>query len=176
MSDESRIIRTLLREGRKAMLRKYAPDSCIAAARLVVDVLTHFGITSSPVPTRLYVYTHPLFQRLAANRFERPYRKGEYGLQVGADLGNPEKFPGHLVVTTSKRLIDLSLDQASRPQFGLPLAPATFHLQERWPQVVQTREAVLSYVAIDNYSFQSAPDWVLSERLATIRQEIIKKL
>lgn len=159
VADESRVVRTLLREGRRHMLRHFVVDSCIAAARITVEVLSRFGIASEAIPVRVRAITHPLAGRIATGSFQKPYRSGEYGIMIGADLGNPEKFPGHLVVVTARRLIDLSLDQGSRPKVGLILEPSSFLLRPGWPQIFRTRHAVIAYERIADQSWRSAPDW-----------------
>jgi hypothetical protein len=177
MSAESRIFRVLLQYGRKRMLRRWAPDSCIAATRIAVDVLAHYGIAARPQGTRVTAITHKLLDRQASGNFDGKLRAGEYIIKIG----NPESdravfYQGHVIALTSKHLIDMSLDQASRPHKGLCLTNAVLPWDGKFPVTVWHDDLVFGYVLFDDESFYQSPDWYDTERHADLVADIIRKI
>ena len=107
----------------------YRPDCCIAATAILIDVLDYFRLNARPLSVIATVFNPAMSERIEregmptleeAERDWFPY--GCYSLAVG--VGDPEagKWPGHLVANLADRvLIDLTLDQADRPQHGIVL-------------------------------------------------------
>lgn len=117
---------------RNHVLKLYPPDSCIASTRIGIAVLRHFGVLCRPQPVTMMAFTGPAFEALAAGQRDASkfdHSKGEHSLGI---VGNGEitthpdgtfGWDGHLVILVPQpaMLIDLSIDQADRPELGLHL-------------------------------------------------------
>lgn len=57
------ILGTLVRYGRKVILKKWLPDSCIISAAIALDVLEYFGIQAEPFVCTVEVW-NPLCRQL----------------------------------------------------------------------------------------------------------------
>jgi len=107
----------------------YRPDCCIAATAILNEVLDYFQLTASPLSVIATIFNPVMSERIAQEGMptleeaERDwFTKGCYSLAVGAGDAQPGKWPGHLVTVLGGRvLIDLTLDQANRPQHGIVL-------------------------------------------------------
>ena len=107
----------------------YRPDCCIAATAILNEVLDYFKLTGRPLSVIATVFNPVMSERIAREGMptleeaERDwFPKGCYSLAVGAGDPQPGKWPGHLVtVLGGQVLIDLTLDQANRPQHGIVL-------------------------------------------------------
>jgi len=107
----------------------YRPDCCIAATAILIDVLDYFRMTARPLSVLATVFNPAMSRRIEREGMPTLeeaegdwFLKGCHSLAVG--LGDPEpgKWPGHLVANLAdKLLIDLTLDQADRPQHGIVL-------------------------------------------------------
>jgi hypothetical protein len=107
----------------------YRPDCCIAATAILIDVLDYFRLTARPLSVIATVFNPAMSRRIeregmpTLEEAERDwFPRGCYSLAVG--VGGPQlgKWPGHLVVNLADQvLIDLTLDQADRPQHGIVL-------------------------------------------------------
>jgi hypothetical protein len=170
---------TLLTEGHKIIRRHYAADCCIAATRITCDVLQHFGIEASPVPTKIVVQNPKLAARTIRERgVQLPLRPGEYSVGIGYGLPTHKQgrigYNGHLVTFTKEFLIDLTIDQANRPQHNINLHPVIE--RAALPTVIQINGCLIQYKASDDYTFTEASDWHLcrEEREECVRQIIAK--
>ncbi len=108
---------------------RYRPDCCIAATTALIDVLDYFRLTARPLSVIATV-----FKPVMSERNEREgmptieetegdwFPNRFYSLPVGFGEQQPGKWPGHLVASLEDRvLIDLTLDQANRPEHGIVL-------------------------------------------------------
>jgi hypothetical protein len=107
----------------------YRPDCCIAATAILNEVLDYFKLTARPLSAIATVFNPVMSERIAQEGMptleeagRNWFPKGCYSLAVGAGDPDPGKWPGHLVAVLGGRvLIDLTLDQANRPQHGIVL-------------------------------------------------------
>src|SRR5262249_2868660 len=107
----------------------YRPDCCIAATAILNEVLDYFKLTARPLGDIATVFNPVTRERIdregmpTLEEAERDwFTKGCYSLAVGAGDPEPGKWPAHLVtVLGAQVLIDLTLDQANRPQHGIVL-------------------------------------------------------
>lgn len=107
----------------------YRPDCCIAATAILIDVLDYFRLTARPLSVIATVFNPAMSGRIeregmpTLEEAERDwFPNGCYSLAVGIGDPEPGKWPGHLVANLAdKVLIDLTLDQADRPQHGIVL-------------------------------------------------------
>jgi hypothetical protein len=102
----------------------YRPDCRIAATAVLLDVLDYFRFTARPLSVIATVYNPAMSERIlregmpTLEEAERDwFPKGCYSLAVGVGDPEPGKWAGHLVANFADQLLlDLTLDQASRPQ------------------------------------------------------------
>lgn len=128
MYDDAEVIGAMLRIARPIILEHFSKPSCIASTRIGIDVLGYFGIKSEPMPLMLMVFNEEAlkilddgktFEELGEiQRQESPTTPGgPWSIAVGAEVEDSPDWAGHLVVALPHRqmIIDLSIDQASRP-------------------------------------------------------------
>jgi hypothetical protein len=126
-----RIIETYCELARPIMLAHgWRVNSCIAATRVTVNVLSAYGIPARPFCTRAFVYNAQyamLANRLGrAPTFEEQDAVGAWSIGLGAprhpddqSVDDTNGYNGHLVALVGEHdaiLLDGALDQASRPQ------------------------------------------------------------
>ena len=124
--------------GRPAMLRVFGPDSCIAAARIAVDVYRHFGYAAEPLGVRVFIANAawaqavkdkwPGFDPTDAKTFMPELHTIGLGHRVDAERA------GHVVVLCESVLVDMSLDQATRQHKGIALGPMVFRPAANFPE------------------------------------------
>jgi len=129
-----------LAAGLQAMVgTRFAESCCIAATRIVIDVLDYFGVEASPLAAQVYLYNGPMLDRLDRDGLPATQEEAQSWLKedpalwsVGLGVGDgcsPERWPGHLVAVARFHgelwLIDGSLGQGCRPHRGIH-APAVF--------------------------------------------------
>jgi hypothetical protein len=192
MADTYAVLQSLLGIARPVILRHYRADSCIASSRIAIDVLSHFGILAEPLTVNLTVYNPAFAARIEAgdrepetqdelNEWIRKYGAWNVGVGMG---GDPRllTWGGHLVVIAEKRcILDLSADQANRPQRNINLVPLGGDVPPEFfdgePLFFQINGCVLKYlVSPDNNGYTSSPDWLQASRREPLVQEIIKKM
>lgn len=109
------------------------PDSCIASTAIGIKVLKRFGVEAWPVPVDLHIYNNTFIDMI--NHFDELGReptkqeqkewlmKGAWTIQIDRNDRDPDNHVGHLVIGIDGHLLDLSLDQASRPHKQIHLEP-----------------------------------------------------
>lgn len=151
----------------------YARDTCILHTRVAVDILRELGVTARPLAARVMVFN--------AKFAEETRRLGHFPLQ-GDDL-SPEAwnvvigygtdpsadrpgFDGHLLAVVNERwALDLTIDQASRPKYGIELAPHFWAVDQRFlrgeaPDIFEAGGSYVRYEADpDERGFLHAGDW-----------------
>jgi hypothetical protein len=127
------VVTALAKVGRPPILEYFGKRSCIASTRIGLDVLEYFGVRAEPMPLFVLVLNGEALD-LAAQGMSQPELQAEmlkygldepggpWGIGVGAEIENSADWAGHLMVAVpdERLLLDLSLDQASRPHKGLP--------------------------------------------------------
>jgi hypothetical protein len=170
---------------------RYRPDCCIAATRALIDVLDYFRLTARPLSVIATVFNPVMCERIERDAMptleeaERDwFPHGCYSLAVG--LGDPEpgKWPGHLVLNLEDRvLIDLTLDQANRPQHGIllpmpilaPLSPGFLTEEGQMVGLVNGCRVVYEARPFDR-SFERSKDWTHRKRLDAVVGAAIRRL
>jgi hypothetical protein len=142
--ETKRVLRGLADSAPLILPRYYRPDCCIAATRIALDVLAGFGLTAQAVPAEAIVFNPPYVRRLNAGgkpaqsheERERFFREdGSHCLGLGMDYPGSDRstgYVGHLIVKTGRYLLDLSIGQADRPQFGIQIPPVVTRWPEKW--------------------------------------------
>lgn len=162
------IVKALLDIARPEILRHYRPDSCIGSTRIGIDVLAYFGVGSRPLPVEA-----TLFNRggMKAAMEGRMCEGDEWGVGLGVDDDSCQV--GHLVILLDEPVrdepdqvtfVDLSLDQADRPQKGIYAAPAVFTgsakflVGDIWLEFPQSW-GLIGYRRSANETYKTSPNW-----------------
>lgn len=118
---------------RRAILRHYNPDSCVASSAIGLLVLRELGFEVRPLSVRAMLANHAFVERtereghVPRNKNERERWFTENGCHA-IGLGVPDHDPTsnplvnglHVALLVgNKWLWDLSIDQASRPEHGI---------------------------------------------------------
>jgi hypothetical protein len=116
----------------------YTVESCVLSTRMAVDIARRYGVDAYPLSVEALVM-NPIMARLDADHGPTPDRSGWAAqgaamvwLGKGDEAPQPGKWPGHLVAVIDRRwLLDLSADQAHRPQYDIHLTePLVFPVTE----------------------------------------------
>src|SRR5262249_29776146 len=131
---QERKLAAVMRAACRVFLPRYRPDSCIAAARVLVDVFDRLHVRCRPLSVVVDVFHPAMVARAALEGGRLPETTEEYQrwvaesgcwwLTLGMGEPRPGRWAGHVaVVAWDAVLLDLTLPQASRPQRGIELAP-----------------------------------------------------
>lgn len=153
MTVDEEFLARVATETRPRILEHFSPDSCIATTRILIDILTYFGIPTQPLPVEVTIFneqartlleTHGLDAVAEAVYAREP---GEPGgpWTLGLGITRTPTDVGHLVVALPHHgyLLDGSLDQASRPHKNITLPPLPIRILD--PAFLTTPTAVLDY-------------------------------
>lgn len=176
----------LIEVARPEILTVLKPDSCIGSTRIGIDVLTYFGIKAIPVPVRIFVLNAEANRILEetgsyeelAKAVAVPTKDDEGGpwtMGIGApdtiprpDGEDPNKWAGHLVIGLPEQsvIVDLSMDQASRPHKGLDLKCMWYDIDSRWWDLPDSEQrlslpggGVAGVQHLDDESYRKSPNW-----------------
>jgi hypothetical protein len=150
MNQAKAIIAALHAVARPLILRHYASDSCIGSTAIALAALRAFGVTAHPIAGRLLVCNPPMVRHIQRGepspdsspaQLAKCQQDGCWQVAVGFGADGkrqalPGKWAGHLWLLADDQecawMIDLSLDQANRPQRQIALeslaAPLTTEL------------------------------------------------
>lgn len=178
MERKERILHLLLQHARPLICEEFRADSCIASTRIGLDVLDYFGILAEPLAVCVTIFNPVMVERrnlgdqLPQNKTEmeewvKKYGAWAVGVGYGGDQG-PMKWPGHLVMLVEKTLmLDLSIDQANRPQHNIELHPFGTMV---FPEFLSGQESLLAevngcmlryLVQKDNRGYTASPNWMI---------------
>jgi hypothetical protein len=123
------VLKALCTVGRAKMLNFYGLDSCAPAAAIAVEVLTSYGYVASPMRVDLQIHNAALVA------FRKAGSEGEAPADAHAiAVGDADATVGHVVVITCDNtehyLLDMTLDQANRPQYNLHTRPSVFQFSD----------------------------------------------
>lgn len=154
------------------MLKTLRPDSCVLASRVAIDVLSHYGYAASPHPVAIMASNDVRWQAMQSGR-DGPWVDKAGGYSVGVGRLPTSNETRHLVVVVPAQLkmIDLSLDQFSRPEKGIPLQPTWFDIHPEWSSGSSASMALKSAHGVHLYyehgqwsAFASSVDWLNPKR------------
>lgn len=182
----ARAVSFLVKHARTEILRVARPDSCIFSTRVAVMFCKELGITARAMSVRAAVFNSALVERYdrqtvtnglpptAQEMKAWQHEPGAACWSVGVGYGDakPGAFAGHLVAIVEDRfLLDLSIDQADRPERGIVLEPLWIErvepglLRGSSPQVMRNSVGcALRYERHDNDSWMGSPDWTERDR------------
>jgi hypothetical protein len=178
--ETARALTFLLVHARPLILERWHPSSCIASTRVALDFLRELGIRAYPMAVRVVIANKPMARRWQAGQFGRDQQEGlrwlaedgsySSGLGYAPEHYDPAReWAGHLVCVVDRPqcavVLDISLDQASRPQHGVHLRPHVFITSRDWlaGETAHREEvdgSLLSYkVDLQNKRYLRWPDW-----------------
>lgn len=193
----SLVLWELVHSGREEILKDFRPDSCIASTAVAIDVLNHFGFPAEPLPVRVCVYNEAMVKRIEAEGFPEGSnttrqwnaQDGSWGVAVGYppdDQSRSSGYIGHLTALSYHFLIDLSIDQASRPPRSIHLQPIAIRIPESFPHqdpeftVIQNGCLLLYKARLLDTQYRKSKDWSISARraraVAAIKDKIRREL
>ncbi len=179
--------------GRPLILEQFVLNSCIASTAIAIDALREMGIAAYPLKVRTSVINAAMLAkieqegRMPQNAEERrlwQHENGAYSLGIGYEMGDGQPSV-HLVAILPEEMLmlDITLDQASRPQHNILLHPGYGPVTEEFLSGAEpltfmaSRGVLVRYDADpqDDY-FKQAPDWTKVERREKILQKVMIKL
>lgn len=130
-------------------------DICVLSGWAGRELLRRFGISAKPVAVRA-VALNDVFWELTGEDWDKVFSVNledddvpDEAWSVGIGFGpeSPGRWPGHLVLTTRNpdMLLDLTLDQASRPERGINLYPLADEIERGVLQAFERGEGTLSF-------------------------------
>jgi hypothetical protein len=178
--ETARALTFLLVHGRPLILKRWPPSSCIGSTRIALDFLRELGVRAYPMAVRVVIANEPMARRWQAGLVGRDQQEGlrwlaedgSYSLSLGyapEHYDPAREWPGHLVCVVDGPqgavVLDLSLDQASRPQHGVHLRPHVFCASRDWladdaEHWEEVDGSLLAYkVDRENTEYLRSPDW-----------------
>lgn len=188
----SSVIQRLINIVRPKILKEFTVDSCIVSTAICIDVLKKYGILAEPLVVKTMIFNQPFVARLERTGVfpnseqeiaEWTVADGSYSVGIGFGPPQSGKWAGHLVAIAEREyLIDISVDQACRPFYGMIFNPITVRINEEFLAgksciVFNYNGCVFRYDAFpNNLSFQLSPDWTLQNRRQNIVQSIFSEM
>lgn len=174
------LLEAVAQEARPRILAHFDAASCIATARIIIDVLGYFGIPAVPLPVETIVFNADAWHLLneggpamvAAAVQERDTEElgGPWTVGLGV-IRDPEAI-GHVVVAVPSlnAVVDASIDQASRPHKNIVLTrPIILHPEAQFLAVPGVTAEVtldedglpvtIAYMHIAHRRFERSPNW-----------------
>jgi hypothetical protein len=165
------------RRMRSTMLTQYRPDSCVVATRALIDALAHFGVRAMPLVARALVLSPAVAQALREYNpqtlrvpeiLQLCEQMGGWSVGVGwPDVEVPGHWEGHLVtLIEGTRVVDLTLDQASRPMRDIRLEPVAVDIdpltiEQAGSFSLNCRGSLVCYHAFPaDRTYEDLHDWV----------------
>lgn len=125
----------LVEHARPILLRHLRPDSCIESTAAALDFLRRQGISGRELSVTVQAFNEPAWTLVEAGVMPNDEAgaavwemRNAWSIGVGyfdGPVPPPGRFGGHLVAVVhgARWLVDLSIDQASRPEKGLTIRP-----------------------------------------------------
>ena len=172
----------------------YRAETCILSTRIGMAVLEYFGVSARPRAVSVMVfnaegwklYWEAMKAGSAPDWGSHPTAwsvgVGGSGVSTWDPVQQRTKWDGHLVIETSDVLVDLTLDQAERPERGIFAGPTVLPLHSEWHTegtllLENPHGNILLYQAIDDLNWRQAPDWKqYDKRIAGDLIRIISKI
>lgn len=177
------LIAHLLGPGRARILQEYHPDSCIVSTRIAVECLKAHGLEAWPQAVAMHAF-NPTAAAHVEKREAFDYDEdGGYAVAVegtghwGPDSRGRRSWDAHLVAmfrdSTGEVMLDLSLDQATRPERDLVVHPIVFRVLG-WPTGWKFENGCLvAYDRVPSRSYRQSPNWAQRSYWGEIVEEIL---
>jgi hypothetical protein len=148
----------------------FSRGTCILHTRLATMLAREAGIRARPLRCNVVVANGKwleLAEELDRMPETREWRGGEWSLGIGhgREVGQPG-YDGHVVVVVEERwVLDLTLDQANRPQHGINMHLGYFAVTPEWLRgetmtAFRRDGCFVQYEAVpEDRGFLTVPDW-----------------
>lgn len=146
-----------------------APNRCIAATWIGLQVLQHFEIEARHHPVRVDLLNGALVEAARSGedltRSDDLLTRGAWAISVDpsrpGEYRNASGWIGHLVILTADRLVDLAFGQFRRPEKGLDVPDAHALPFESFPAIFTGAggSALVYHDDAENRGYRRAPDW-----------------
>jgi hypothetical protein len=175
--EHERAIEALVKVARPIIRERFNLASCIASTRVGLLALAEFGVQAHPQAVE-YLIVNNDFRELTAELGRMPSVEEQQTLRDGAahsfglGVNRGPDDTGHVAIAVGARLlVDLSIDQASRPAKGWAFyEPLVATLPGGWKKgaeryMTHTPTYTIGIQAIrDNKAYLRSRDWTLRER------------
>lgn len=180
---EDRICELLCEVARPLILKEFRVNSCVASSRVGKRVLDHYEIPSKPIAVKIDVFNSQ-YCSLLQERGDFPSTEEGWieWRDLGAwNVGIDNEDLGHIVlIVRGNTLLDLSMDQMSRPDKKIILNPSGFSIPDdfvsnpQWAVFQDVYGCVARYMAQpENKAFSTSRDWTTKSRTTKIVQNVI---
>lgn len=173
--DSQRIAAALCNVGRPMILQDASADSCIASTKIAMEVFEHFGYAPQAIGVKAVVANRMLAEVLdsgaATLTDETSWPPGAWCVAMGfGDEGR------HVVCVVDDLMLDLSLDQSSRPAKGIELSASTFRIVPEFlggePMGFSHNGTAIVYSRTFNDGWwKKSPNW--QNRDAPLRKKVV---
>lgn len=184
-----RDINNLLRYARRIILRYYNADSCIASTRVACDVMRRLGYKAEPMSVQVTVCNPAMVRKMKEigryptwEEFDKwTAEDGAWNVQIGGRFPNEVGWVCHLVaIINDQVLVDLSLDQASRPHRQMELRPYATTVTEAFLKgenlVREVGDMVLIYKKTDETAWQNTKNWINVDAYGPVTERVYRKM
>jgi hypothetical protein len=181
---QEKICELLCKLGRPVILEHFRHDSCVASTKVAIKVLSHFKMNARPLVVHLDIF-NAVFEQKMREKGGWPETKEE--TQGWLDQGawsiriDATSELGHVVaIVMDEWLLDLSLDQTSRPYKGIVMEagfgrmPPTFMQRGMEGQIGGC--FVVYRPAPHNQLYRTSRDWTMGSRTTPVAREIIRRI
>lgn len=185
-----RVIDALRIYARPEILKWFAPDSCIASTRVIFDLLRQYEMKPLAMACSVRVLNEALLKRIEkegrhpVDDYELrrwSTQDGSWNVGIGrTGVLRKHRWDGHLVVLAYRKvLIDISIDQASRPRKGIVLKPLAVTAPDDWADgttdfaIPEGRCALIYRAQPDNRDWVRTTGWTGHKDL---RKQIVDRI
>lgn len=170
--------------------------SCIMAASVLLDVLRAAGVKGAyPLTVQVRVLNPRLTERMkdesllqSPELFSRQRPDDEGIVTIGGGEASDDRWPAHLVVVIPEALkgrdavCDLTIPQASVPDWGIQLAPVVVGVREAFVDgsecfgITMNGCRVIYKAFPEDQSFRQVPVWKKTLKRQAIVRRVLKRL
>lgn len=184
------VIEAIRLYARPEILKDYTPESCIAGTRITFDVLRHYGLRPRAIAAHVRIFNAALLKHIQDG--EMPTTEdvqgwsgldGSWSVGIGGTgVKKPGHWDGHLVaLSMNSVLIDVTLDQATRPRFKIQMEPVVATAPEDFlagaPLVFELNGCAVRYTAQpEDMSWTQAGGWRREEPRRAVVERVIAKV
>lgn len=186
---DEKVIEALVKVARPIMLRgvgewRYGRDSCIAACRIGALSLHHFNVQARVIGVSYIILNAAYITQVNETKHvpedASELRDDAHSLAIGVDWNDTDNM-GHFALACGPRLlVDLTIDQVSRPDRGLVFdQPLVASMPAGWQSSDErhwTHTEAYSFAARaepQNKNFVRSRDWTLRSRYEPFVRAVI---
>ncbi len=169
-----KVLEALTQIAPKAIARTYNYYCCVAATRIVIEVLKKFHFKDlKPLVVEANVFNETYVKKGRTPESDEEAQawlaEGAWHVVIGdkkQELEDKKMWPGHLVTAVNdKYIVDLSIEQATRPHKNIHMAPLASVVPEEFVKQsdrcgLMFNNCLVVYVSHpEDKSYEKAKDW-----------------